>query len=434
METSAQTPSHSRTLFLSDKGAPLRFYAPPGPTKSALFPLVVHGGAVMCRHQETGAILLDRLEETGPLPKGYTRARYVLDCVERNQQLPLEGYQAAAASLPAPQEAKPSVSRMFYTKLDDVAILMYLRDYAEKDGGPAVHGNVVWQQMERLQLTAHSWQSMRNRYVRYLCGHEHLYQLDSRSVIPTAVFPKLRPLEETGAEPTPGEGQLADEGTGKKNPDGLQHPDGLLRVNLESNEEANASVEQGSDDVNSEEECYNIFPVAIREFELEDDTPELLVDIGNEVEAQVPREQPMETDKSLQVNPAEHRPKHKGTLAEFVMDNEQSDLDSQTPADMLSSMPTASQDEVESAIRAINTLMKAHNMDLSAATQLLLKNSGEFTAAKHFMETGHRPDGYAIWTHKDDLDLENVDRIVQERLIQKFGSENLAKRIAFRKS
>ncbi|XP_072339800.1 telomeric repeat-binding factor 2-interacting protein 1 isoform X2 [Scyliorhinus torazame] len=327
MAASAQT--HSRTLFLSDEGVPLRFYAPPGPTKTALFPLVVHGGGVMCRHQEPSAILLARLEETGPLPSGYTRARYVLDCVERNQQLPLEGYQAAA-SLPGPQEAKPSA--------------------------------------------------------------------------------------------------------GKKNPDSLQHPDSLLRVDLESNEEANASVEQGSDDVNSEEECYNIFPVAIREFELEGDTPELLVDIGNELEAQVPREQPMETDKSLQVNPAEHRPKYKGTLAEFVMANEQSDLDSQTPVDMLSSMPTASQDEVECAIRAINTLMKAHNMDLSAATQLLLKNSGEFTAAMHFMDTGHRPDGYPIWTHKDDLDLENVDRKAQERLIQKFGSENLAKRIAFRKS
>ncbi|XP_072339799.1 telomeric repeat-binding factor 2-interacting protein 1 isoform X1 [Scyliorhinus torazame] len=431
MAASAQT--HSRTLFLSDEGVPLRFYAPPGPTKTALFPLVVHGGGVMCRHQEPSAILLARLEETGPLPSGYTRARYVLDCVERNQQLPLEGYQAAA-SLPGPQEAKPSAGRMFYTKLDDVAILMYLRAYVKKDGGPAIRGNAVWRQMEQLQLTAHSWQSMRSRYVRYLCDREHLYQLDSRSVIPTAVFPKLRALEEAGAKRAPGGGRVAHEGAGKKNPDSLQHPDSLLRVDLESNEEANASVEQGSDDVNSEEECYNIFPVAIREFELEGDTPELLVDIGNELEAQVPREQPMETDKSLQVNPAEHRPKYKGTLAEFVMANEQSDLDSQTPVDMLSSMPTASQDEVECAIRAINTLMKAHNMDLSAATQLLLKNSGEFTAAMHFMDTGHRPDGYPIWTHKDDLDLENVDRKAQERLIQKFGSENLAKRIAFRKS
>ncbi|XP_041073332.1 telomeric repeat-binding factor 2-interacting protein 1 isoform X2 [Carcharodon carcharias] len=327
--SSNQTLSHSRTLFLEEDGVPLRFFVRPGPTKTSLFPLIVHGGGVVCRHQEQGAILLTELGETGPLPAGYVGARYVLDCVEKNKQLPLDEYRRRTSRT---TEAAGSLQS------------------EASEAGPA-------------------------------------------------------------------------DGAGNK-PDSFQH------VDLESNEVA-ASVEQVSD-VNSEEECFNVFPVAIREFEVEDDTPELLVEVSDEMGTEkVPREQQMETDK---VNPDEHRTKHKGTLAEFVMDNEQSELDSQTPVDELSSMPTASQDEVECAIRAINTLMQTHNLDLCAATQLLLKNSGELIAALHFMETGHRPDGYPIWTHQDDLDLEDVDTKVQGRLIQKFGSENLAKRIAFRKS
>ncbi|XP_078385097.1 telomeric repeat-binding factor 2-interacting protein 1 [Cetorhinus maximus] len=430
---SNQTLSHSRTLFLEEDGVPLRFFVRPGPTKTSLFPLIVHGGGVVCRHQEQGAILLTELGETGPLPAGYVRARYVLDCVEKNKQLPLDEYRlrtsratGAAGSLPSEApEVGPAdgAGRMFFSKLEDVAILMYVRSNAGPNSGRSVRGTNLWKEMERIQLTAHSWQSMRNRYLRHLCGQEHLYQLDSRSVIPTAVFHQVKRPEESSAKRAPKPEAAAQAAKGNK-PDSLQH------VDLESNEVA-ASVEQVSD-VNSEEECFNVFPVAIREFEVEDDTPELLVEVSDEMGTEkVPREQQMETDK---VNPDEHRTKHKVTLAEFVMDNEQSELDSQTPVDELSSMPTASQDEVECAIRAINTLMQTHNLDLCAATQLLLKNNGELTAALHFMETGHRPDGYPIWTHQDDLDLEDVDIKVQGRLIQKFGSENLAKRIAFRKS
>ncbi|XP_078081902.1 telomeric repeat-binding factor 2-interacting protein 1-like isoform X1 [Mustelus asterias] len=423
--TSRQTPTHSRTLFLGSEGVPLRFYVRPGPTKASLFPLIVHGGGVMCRHREWGAVLLTELEETGPPPKGYTTARYVLDCVEKNEQLPLEDYGGQRACPPRAEvrQAQPRAGRTQFSKLDDVAILMYLRSHV-KESGRSVRGTVTWQEMERIQLTAHPWQSMRSRYLRYLCGREHLYQLDSRSVIPTAIFPKLNGPEEASAWPAP-KPEAAQLWKGKKNPDSRQHID---------REEAAASVERVSDGVNSEEECFNIFPVAIREFEVEDDTPEL-VNIGDELETKkVSQEQQMETDKPLQVNPAKHCPKHKETLAGFVMHNEQSELDSQTPVDELSSLPTASQDEVECAIKAINTLMQTHNLDLCAATQLLLKNSGELSAALHFMETGHRPDGYPIWTHRDDLDLEKADRKVQERLIQKFGSDNLAKRIAFRKS
>ncbi|XP_067855111.1 telomeric repeat-binding factor 2-interacting protein 1 [Heptranchias perlo] len=427
------SPSHSRTLFLGDDGDPLRFYIRPGPTKASLLPLIIHGGGVMCRIQEPGAILLTEAGDQQSLPRGYVTAQYVLDSVKQNRQLALEGYAAERVSRPAAAGSQQPrqgpaypCGKLPYTKLEDVAILMYVRRYSVADGSEgSVRGNALWREMERVQLTAHSWQSMKDRYLRHLRGRDHLYQIDSRSIIPTAIFPssaRVARAQEAACQ------QASKPEAGKRNPGSSRHAD------LESREDAPAPVVQVPD-VNSEEECFNIFPIAIREFEVEAETPELLMESSDEMETKEdPQEQQMETDQLPQVSPGEQHPKRKRTLAEFIMDNKQSELDSQTPVDELSSLPTASQDEVECAIRAINTLMQAHDLDLCTATQLLLKNNGELTAALHFMETGHRPDGYPIWTHQDDLDLENVDGKEQDRLIQKFGSENLAKRIAFQKS
>lgn len=463
--TSALLP-HSRTLFLRTDGLPLRFYIRPGPTKALLQPLISHGGGVMCRVQEPGAILLIEPEESAPRTSGYTLSQYVLDCVQRNQQLPLENYVAVG---PPPTSSSDS-SRTTYTKLEDVAILMYVRDYGGSGSQPA---SSVWREMERAQVTRHSWQSMRTRYLRQLRGHEHLYNLDSRSVIPTTVFHGTQPPEPQ---------------KGKKKDGNLQPTD------LGSNEDVPIADELESDGISSEEEFFNIFPVAIQEFEI-DETSEQMKEINDVTEAEnIPQEHQMETDKSPKVSFGERCLKRKGTttelildnepmemnkppeenlgepftkrkemtaiimenkqvvtespqemsfgdchtkkkvtLSKFVVDNKQSESDSQVLSGELS-LHTASQDEVECATRAISTLMQACDLDLCTATQLLLKNNGELAAALHFVESGHRPDGYPIWTRRDDLDLENVAREVQEGLIQKFGPENLAKRIAFRKS
>ncbi|XP_048403958.1 telomeric repeat-binding factor 2-interacting protein 1 [Stegostoma tigrinum] len=394
------TLSHSRTLFLDDCGVPLRFYMPPGTTKALLAPMIIHGGGVVCRVQEPGAILLTE----GPMPKGYVSTRYVLDSVEQDKQLALEEYAAEKASPEA--VTAQGRGRLTYCEEEDAAILLYVRSH----GHMTVTGNALWMEMEGKNVTSHSWQSMKSRYLGCLRGWE---QLDSSKGKQPATSARTAPE--------------AAEAGGKRNLDNLQ------QTELKSNGKATTSFERQSD-TNRDEECFNIFHIAIREFEVDDDTPELMVEMGTEMEMEkVPQKQAIENDNPPQVSPAEHHhPRRKGTLAEFIMEHKQPEIDSQTPVDELFSSPTASQDEVECAIRAITTLMQTHQLDLCAATQLLLKNNGELTAAMHYMETGHRPDGYPIWTHQDDLDLGNVDGQVRERLIQKFGSENLAKRIAFR--
>uniref|UniRef100_A0A4W3GGR5 Telomeric repeat-binding factor 2-interacting protein 1 n=1 Tax=Callorhinchus milii TaxID=7868 RepID=A0A4W3GGR5_CALMI len=131
---------------------------------------------------------------------------------------------------------------------------------------------------------------------------------------------------------------------------------------------------------------------------------------------------------------ANNLPKKTGTLAEFIINNAQSESESQTQVDANSFSPTPSQNEVDSAVKAIETLRQEYHLDLCGATQVLLKNNGDLVATMHFMATGHRPDGHPIWTHQDDLDLESEEQNVKERLVKMFGADHLAKRRAFKNS
>ncbi|KAM4722822.1 telomeric repeat-binding factor 2-interacting protein 1 [Rhinophrynus dorsalis] len=82
--------TRSCTLFVTEDGAPMRFYLRPGPLKRQLSPLISNGGGVMCRLQEPGALLLARpWEADGPQ---YINCRYIFDCVRRNEQLDIEYY------------------------------------------------------------------------------------------------------------------------------------------------------------------------------------------------------------------------------------------------------------------------------------------------------------------------------------------------------
>ena len=66
-------------------------------------------------------------------------------------------------------------------------------------------------------------------------------------------------------------------------------------------------------------------------------------------------------------------------------------------------------------------------------SRALLKNSGELEATSSFLESGRRPDGYPIWCRQDDLDLQKDDDDTKNALVKKFGAQNVARRIEFRK-
>ncbi|XP_069500279.1 telomeric repeat-binding factor 2-interacting protein 1 [Ambystoma mexicanum] len=121
-------------------------------------------------------------------------------------------------------------------------------------------------------------------------------------------------------------------------------------------------------------------------------------------------------------------------LNQFVLSADSQVIENHTPVEAVSSSPSPSQTEVENATNSFQSLMKEFGLNLATVTQAFLKNSGEMEATKYFLKNRVRPDGYPIWTRQDDLDLMSEDAKLRRNLINKFGSDNVAKRIAFLRS
>lgn len=165
-----ESPATSAVLFLNVKGEPMRFFIRPGPTKVQLQPLIYNGGGILCRTQEPNAILLadpgDITAAVGSAGHFYISTQYVRDCVVQNQQLDIESYRFSTShpvQTRAVSRKQRSAGRMGYSPEDDVAILNFIGKHQKE-----VKGNRVWQQMERQGVTGHSWQSMKDRFLKHL--------------------------------------------------------------------------------------------------------------------------------------------------------------------------------------------------------------------------------------------------------------------------
>ncbi|NXS07575.1 TE2IP protein, partial [Neodrepanis coruscans] len=322
----------SRSLFLWDDGRPMRFYVRPGLAKMRVAPLVLAGGGRLCRVQEPGAVLLAQPGEAAP--GGAVSADYVMECVKRNQRLPLEPFM-----LPAP--ASPH-SRLAFTEEEDAALLQAVRDQSMmRLGTPA-----LWMELERSGLTRHGWRAMRDRYLLHLLP----------------LFGEPRPPEE------------------------IAQITGLFAAanrEFESAESGSDSSEELSEELSTQDE------------------------VGNS---------PGETASDLKTGLEDA-----GFRDTLLRRGERP-------------ISTCSSSEVGDVVKAMQHFMKKFNVDLLTVTQAFLKNSGEVEATLYFLQTGQRLDGYPVWSREDDLELQKDDENVRNKLIVKFGAENVAKRIAFRKS
>ncbi|XP_004625830.1 telomeric repeat-binding factor 2-interacting protein 1 [Octodon degus] len=380
-------PTHSSTLFVRADGSPLSFYVRPSPMKRRLSTLILHGGGTVCRVQEPGAVLLAQPGEALAEASGdFISTQYILDCVERNVRLEMEAYRLGAASAgeQAP-ESKPGASgdgaaepepqrlsgRVAFTDSDDVAILTYVKEHARSPS--SVTGNALWKAMEKGALTQHSWQSMKDRYLKHLRGQEHKYLLGDAPVSPSSQKLKRK------AEQDP---EAADSGEpqNKRTPD-LPEEEYVKEDNGENEETVNKMLVETTQDF--EEVVVN----ESSDFEIhitmcDDDPP---------------------TPEDLETQPDEEEEEK------------------------------VSSPEVGAAIKIIRQLMEKFNLDLSTVTQAFLKNSGELEATSSFLESGRRADGYPIWSRQDDLDLQKDDEATRDALVKKFGAQNVARRIEFRK-
>ncbi|NWU30610.1 TE2IP protein, partial [Dyaphorophyia castanea] len=318
--------ARSRSLFLWDDGRPMRFYLRPGLAKLRVAPLVLAGGGRLCRVQEPGAVLLAQPGEAAP--DGAVSTEYVTECVERNQRLPLEPFLLATRG------------RLAFTEAEDAALLQAVRG----QGTVRVSGRALWIELERSGLTRHSWQAMRDRYLRYL--RPRLYeppQTDDPTQIRGLFAAANREFESTESESDSSD--VAE----------LPTQDGVGR----SLGETPSDLKTGPED--------SAFP-----------------------------------DIKLQ---RQERPKS-----------------------------TSSSSVVGQVVKTMERFMEKFAVDLSTVTQAFLKNSGDVEATSYFLQTGQRLDGYPVWSREDDLELQKDDEHVRNKLIAKFGAENVAKRIVFRES
>ncbi|NXO59687.1 TE2IP protein, partial [Aramus guarauna] len=329
--------ARSRSLFLWDDGSPMRFYVRPGQAKLRLAPLVLAGGGRLCRVQEPGAVLLAQPGEAAP--GGAVSTEYVTECVERNQRLPLEPFR-----LPAAPPALPATSprgRLAFTEAEDAALLRAVRGRGEA----RVSGRALWKELERGGLTRHSWQAMRDRYLRY-----------------------LRPLH--------------------WEPQQMEEP----------------------------AQSTGLFEAANREFESTESGSDTS-DISEELSAQDGEGKSAgETASVLKTRPEDP------VLPDTQLQREERPTS------------TSSSTVVGEVVNTMRHFMEKFGMDLFTVTQAFLKNTGEVETTLYFLQTGQRLDGYPVWNREDDLELQKDDERVRNKLIAKFGAENVAKRVAFRKS
>ncbi|KAL1784690.1 telomeric repeat-binding factor 2-interacting protein 1 [Sigmodon hispidus] len=379
-------PTHSSTLFVRGDGSAMSFYVRPSQAKRRLSTLILHGGGTVCRVQEPGAVLLAQPGEALAEASGdFISTQYILDCVERNERLELEAYRlglnerapdrkpGASTEGSTELEPQPLTGRITYTHADDVAILTYVKENARSPN--SVTGNALWKAMEKSSLTQHSWQSLKDRYLKHLRGQEHKYLLGDAPVSPSSQKLKRK------AEQDP---EAADSGE----PQNKRTPD------LPEEECVKGETKE------NDESVKKLFEEATREFE------EAVVGESPDFEIHI-------------------------TMCDD--DPPTPEEDSETQPDEEEEEPKVSTQEVGTAIKIIRQLMERFNLDLSTVTQAFLKNSGEVEATSSFLESGRRSDGYPIWSWQDDLDLQKDDEDTRNALVKKFGAQNVARRIEFRK-
>ncbi|XP_053464006.1 telomeric repeat-binding factor 2-interacting protein 1 [Nycticebus coucang] len=382
-------PTHSSTLFVREDGSSMCFYVRPSPAKRRLSTLILHGGGTVCRVQEPGAVLLAQPGEALAEASGdFISTQYIVDCVERNSRLELETYRlgpapagdqspdtkpGAPAEGAAEPESQPLVGRIVFTDADDVAILTYVKENARSPS--SVTGNALWKAMEKSSLTQHSWQSLKDRYLKHLRGQEHKYLLGDAPVSPSSQKLKRK------AEQDP---EAADSGE----PQNKRTPD------LPEEEYVKEEMKE------NEKVVKKMLAEATQEFE------EVVVDKSPDFEIHI-------------------------TMCDD--DPPTPEEDSETQPDEEEEEEKASPPEVGAAIKIIRQLMEKFNLDLSTVTQAFLKNSGELEATSSFLACGQRADGYPIWSRQDDIDLQKDDKDTRDALIKKFGAQNVAQRIEFRK-
>ncbi|XP_041457848.1 probable ATP-dependent helicase PF08_0048 isoform X2 [Lytechinus variegatus] len=164
----------SSILFTDKDCQPLVFCIRPSATRARLKILIESGGGKVTSRLDPSdtnviKILADGDKHSSP---EYLIPSFVDDCVAANTLLDKYSYR-----VPSPTEDQSTVvsdvtakGRSYYSPAEDEAILQYIAKHPFQ-----YSGNKIWKRMELMKITNHSWQSMRDHFLKKLEGRLRKY-------------------------------------------------------------------------------------------------------------------------------------------------------------------------------------------------------------------------------------------------------------------
>ncbi|KAG5835891.1 hypothetical protein ANANG_G00248800 [Anguilla anguilla] len=413
----------------------MRFFLRPGAIKAQLQPVICAGGGVVCKMQEPNAILLMAPEEMNEVPVStalqYVSSQYILDCVEKNEQLEVDDYRFRNDRVQT-RSARPKregTGRMGYTAEEDAAILRFVRGRKQE-----VCGNSLWKQMAREAITSHSWQSMKDRY-----RQPHSLAVEGSSVGKDVAGPNVTSTGTNGQLVVTG--QVLEEQEQRITP--KKRTLGVLEMAMKEFEDLDESEDDtpdidlsstaGADCSGLDEEIVAASSAeVIQENDDDDDDDDANMDDAEPQPEKSPDIQlaPPDEDGGPEVSgPAPKTPAPltsapvTSKVHRFLFDRESQEEEPPQPA----CDPPFTQAQLEEARQQLRYLMKESGQGLDNVTKALLKNSGDVEAALQYLR--HGPQGY-LWDPRDDGLLRSGGPSLHI-LEQKYGKVAVARRIAF---
>jgi len=147
--------------------------------KTRLRPLIYHGGGELSSKVLTHSIRLADPDGGGNL-SGFISTDYIFDSIKHNRLQDIENYWLKASSRStlknsdSRKKTSPSTSkipgssgggRQAYTNEEDLALMLFVKEH--KAYHP-IKGNSLYKEAAKAKVTSHTWQSMRDHYIKVL--------------------------------------------------------------------------------------------------------------------------------------------------------------------------------------------------------------------------------------------------------------------------
>lgn len=160
------------TLFLSKDGSQMQFYMTPCAMKTRLRPLIHNGGGQLSSKVSTDSIKL-AVPGTVSNLSGYFSTEYIFDSIKHNKLQDMTNYRITSQierkleveNSEGKMKVRKRNGRIAYTPEEDLALLDFVNEYFTCY---PIGGNALYKKAEKQKVTTHTWQSMRDHYLKVL--------------------------------------------------------------------------------------------------------------------------------------------------------------------------------------------------------------------------------------------------------------------------